>query len=318
MFPEDLLNMLPPSGLSVAWKAIIYVSIIEIFLLSLVFSLVIKRKSLSSASFEEPVSITLKILGPNADRLDVITGLRVEIAGYQAALETLKNAMDRNEISERAYHALKSYYDLKVDEVKNSLTIYSDTTILDIDEELSQIELSDEGIASSDLNEIEGALSGLSIGGAPPITPPGAPPTSTSSASTRPTMPSPSAPPAPPAPPSPPGATPSVPPTAPKPPSPPAAPPSPPSAPVSAPRPPSSPSATPSAPPSTNIPSPPSPAPPKMGTEAPPPPPPPAETPESEDEGVFAKSTSIAALRMEMLKELAKLKKLSESMGEKE
>ncbi len=333
MFPEDIINSLPPEGLGIGLKTLIYTSIVWIILAAGIMRTIVSRQqSRGGMAFGTAEIVGTAVLSGGRNTLDMITALRIEIAGNQAALKTLEQSREKGEISTRAYNELKLAYTKRIDEITNTLATYEDADIQEIEEQLAMLEAQEEELSQAELEDIEGAISSLSLE-EEQLLPPSeekeesapSPPSST------PTPPAPSAPttsspPAPsgqkteqstvPAPPPPPGMpttpTPSIPsPPAPSPPSSTPTPPAP-SAPTT-PSPPRMPEAPPSQIPTpVDETTPPSPV-------APPPPPPPAEQKEAErEEGVFAKSTSIAALRMEMLKELARLKKLSEFMAEQE
>ncbi len=345
MFPENIINSLPPEGLGIGLKTLIYTSILWIILAAAIMRIIVSRQqSRSGMAFGTAEIVGTAVLSGGRNTLDMITALRIEIAGNQAALKTLEQAREKGEISTRAYNELKLAYTKRIDEITNTLATYEDADIQEIEEQLAMLEAQEEELSPAELEDIEGAISSLSLEEEQLLPPKEEKPEPTP-ASRPPTPPAPSAPVPPsgqkpeqskvPAPPPPPGmSAPSAPSPTPTPPAPSA--PATPSASPSIPSPPA-----PSGPPTPSAPSPtptpPAPSAPRMpeappsqiptptdetappSPVAPPPPPPPAEQKEAEqEEGVFAKSTSIAALRMEMLKELARLKKLSEFMAEQE
>jgi hypothetical protein len=270
---------LPPAGLTdPGLKMLIYLVVIFTILSALIVFLTTKvykkgkGPSLLDLDLETDIPTPSDI--PPAERIAI---LKIEKAKFEAGQRALSDANRKKEISESIFGRLSVRYASDVKKIEDEI----EKTTREV--EVSQLEEELKKMQGDYLSKIKGdekiETPAATTSAAPP-----APPTPTPGKA--------AAPPSPPTPST--GATPPPPPTVGK------------------------------TPPATSVPSPPMPTPAPKGPEAtagpsvpaptiPAPKPPgaaPAPTPSGEGEGdLFAKSTSIAALRKEMLKELDRLKK---------
>lgn len=368
-FPGNIPEDLPPEGLDIGFKYLIYLGLIYIILTALTSWFLTRRRpkpdyddeydddEADSASFsdlEVGIGHTLTF----DDTRDMLSSLKIEIAGAEASLAKLQSEKQFAEISEEGYKYLYERYTKHVSEISNKMNEMIQSNIQAVDGQVDEGIKIDQTISDEEMADIESDLQKQLLDldsdddflrpkarAKTPIAEvykkdPLAPPVSNKTVS-KPDAPSPpnktvsksDAP-------SPPKATPAAKAAAPMP---------PPKASTSKPTPvekkptaitpPARPKAVdPMKPPSKKVemPSPPKKtapapmAPPKADTKIPPPPSK-SETPTATplqraatpsaqqpmkvesregDEKIFAKSTSIAALRMDMLRELARLKKL--------
>ena len=292
----DWFENLPPASLTdTGVKMLIYLLIIFTFLSALVVFITTKvyRKkegpSLLDLDMDSDLPTPSDI--PPSERIAI---LKIEKAKFEAAQQALSSSHRKKDISESVFGRLSVRYASDVKKVEDEIEKTArEAEVSQLEEELKKMQ-------GDYLSKIKGEEK-IDIPSATPATAPPAPPVAIKpvktpkkrkrgkAVATPPAPPSPAAPPvtgkaAPPPPPSV-GKTP-----------PPTAIPSPP---MPTPIPPGAPATTPS------IPAPTVPTPKPPGVVAPP-----AAAPGGEGEGdLFAKSTSIAALRKEMLKELDRLKK---------
>ncbi len=294
-FLDYLIDLLPPEGLDEYSKTFLYASAFVLVLSSLLARFSSGAGS-SSGNLREARSAgdPSRAAPPSSeDPLDIIGALKIEKSANEAALGSLRSTYDRGELSESVHDRLFEFYSTRVQRLEDELARYeSELNLIDIEQRLR--DLNDTEPEAAPTPEI------------PSTTPAPAAPTP---AAPTPDAPTPAAPvavaPTPPAP-TPAAPTPAAPvAVAPTPPAPTPAAPTPPM-PSSIPSPVSTPSAptppAPSAPPQPPASIPSAPSTPSMPQTP--------DLPDDDDaEGVFAKSTSIAALRMEMLRELARLKK---------
>jgi hypothetical protein len=272
----DWFENFPPMGLDNGLKLLIYLLIIYTLLSALIVFLLTKKlkqtavPSLLGIDTGDDEPISTDI--PPAER---ITILKIEKAKNVAAQKTLSDFHRRKEVSDTIFNRLSVRYATEVQKMEEEI----EKTTREV--EVSQLEQELKKMQGDYLTKIKGDESKDTPVSAPPAPPAAAP-----------------APPAPPAAaPAPPAAAPAPPGTAPAPPGTAPAPPGTAPAPPVAQR--TAPTAAPPAP--QGIPAP---------TAVVPKAPVTAQAAPSEEEGdLFAKSTSIAALRKEMLKELDRLKK---------
>ena len=307
-FLDYLIDLLPPEGLDEYSKTFLYASAF-ILVISSMLARFSSAAGSSSRNLREARSAgdPSRAAPPSSeDPLDIIGALKIEKTANEAALSSLRSTYDRGELSESVHDRLFDFYSTRVQRLEDELARYeSELNLIDIEQRLR------------DLNDTE-----------PEAAPTPEVPLTTPVEAVEPAAPAPEAPAATPSPPAPVATPPAPTPAAPTPaatppaPTPAAAPPSPaipsPPTPSSIPAPVSTSEATP-APPAPPSPS----APPQPPTSIPSAPSSPSmpQTPEAamddDSEGVFAKSTSIAALRMEMLRELARLKKFMSDQEKK-
>lgn len=287
----DWFENFPPMGLDNGLKLLIYLLIIYTLLSALIVFLLtkkLKRTAVPSllgidTGDDEPISTDI----PPAER---ITILKIEKAKNVAAQKTLSDFHRRKEVSDTIFNRLSVRYATEVQKMEEEI----EKTTREV--EVSTLEQELKKMQGDYLSKIKGEEK-IETPAAIPTTAPPAPPTKPvkekkvkkekkrKKEAVAPPTPMPT--------------------------SAPAAPPSPPMPPAIG-----------KTPPPTAIPSPPMPTAPKSGAGTPsipapsmptPKPPAPAIAPSSTPEGgegdLFAKSTSIAALRKEMLKELDRLKK---------
>ncbi|MHA2031545.1 MAG: hypothetical protein ACW99Q_19375 [Candidatus Kariarchaeaceae archaeon] len=323
-FPDNLSENLPPEGLDPFYKALVYLGPVFFFLAAFFAWLTTRKRAKPSSEYRESrikssYKDSTKAVTQISfeDSRDMLASLKVEITGAESSISQLGIFKNSGDISDDAYTLLHTQYSTEVTKLTNKMNEMlkadivssstgeiaegmSDDDMMDIEADLEkQLQgLEDEGDFLAPRTRKRGRIvdaptptsvkttvtepkhEKVEVVNPPPPTQPVAPP---------PEKPATSAPP-----PTKIGEATPVPSTgAPSPSPPPAA--IPPPAPSAVPPPPSKPSD-----PSTELPS----SAPQAAQ------PMKVESSEPEKEKIFAKSTSIAALRMDMLRELARLKKL--------
>ena len=303
-FPDDL----PPVGLDSIYKLIIYYSILFVLATAITSWLITRKRKPKAVSSSTQVTRKSQEILNFADTKDTLASMKVEIASAEAALTKLTDLMNSGELSQTAYSELNKQFADKINEIQGRMSSLARSDIVDsrgtVVESISDQEFDE---LEADLEKQLMDLEDDSFLKSKPTKAPKTPMAEMKPSAPTPVTPKPKA-------------------------TPKAMPPSTPMATASAPAPPQPPNAiSPAAPPSTPMASQSkvAPPPPPNKSSLAPPPPSTASKPlsaaqpmkvkaEGDDEGIFAKTTSIAALRMDMLRELARLKKLIPEDQERE
>ncbi len=111
MFPDDLLSQLPPQGITIGMKALLYAGILTI-ILTVLFTWIFSRKyksSTSSSHSNEPALHSLSVKLANED--DKIAALKAEKKGMELIIDELTQAKNTGLLATSSYVKLKRGYD---------------------------------------------------------------------------------------------------------------------------------------------------------------------------------------------------------------
>ena len=153
-------NSLPPEGLDPFYKALIYLGIAYFILTAITVALVTRRRA-KPIRVETPVRAETRETPPSRvehkattfeDSKDMLANLKVEIAGAENSLVKLSELKGKNELSSKAYQVLQQQFTSKVTELTAKMNDMLKTDIITRSGSI------DTGISEEEMKSIESDL----------------------------------------------------------------------------------------------------------------------------------------------------------------
>ncbi len=168
-FPDELPDWLPPEGQSIGFKYFIYFGLIYILITAFTSWIITRRrpKGYSDDEYEDDdyerdreseIQLGMTKTLTFDDTRDLLSSLKIEIAGAEASLAKLNSEKALNEISEEAYTNLSDRYNQHVSKISQKMNRMISASIRTREGDIEEGIPLEQGISQEEMADIEADL----------------------------------------------------------------------------------------------------------------------------------------------------------------